>query len=334
VLGPTQPARPGVSRSSRSPPRRRGNGLRGTFGQSRAWTLTVRAPGASATLAPGPTPATAAPPPGVAPPAPPGGLAAAPAAIPAHGVAFTARVTPSAVYVGQQATYELTVAVSSRGESAHPSESRVRARRVARRARVRPPGHSPGGRVGGPPRVPPRALRAHAGPGARAEARLTVRARGGRRLLQPGAHRPPYGPTGCSSPRSRPRAAAGPWSGTARWGRCARRAHFGAGTACGGRAGVQHRRRGSPGTSRCSRGLDSPFPWADLVVAGTPAVVDSAAAQLRGRRTFTWLLTPRAPGRFATPPCPTRTSTRPPAPTPPPSHPRCPSTSRRAPHPA
>jgi hypothetical protein len=42
-------------------------------------------------------------------------------------------------------------------------------------------------------------------------------------------------------------------------------------------------------------------PWADVVTAGDTASVDSAAAQLRGRRTFAWLLTPRTPGRFSTP---------------------------------
>jgi hypothetical protein len=75
-----------------------GPGLRPVTATSRAWALDVRAP------AP-PLASRGAP---VAPP-----VAGAGAAARNGGVSFSARLTPARVYVGQQATYELTVSVDA-----------------------------------------------------------------------------------------------------------------------------------------------------------------------------------------------------------------------------
>jgi len=42
-------------------------------------------------------------------------------------------------------------------------------------------------------------------------------------------------------------------------------------------------------------------PWADVIESGDRVEIDSGSAEVRGAKEFTWLLTPRAPGAFATP---------------------------------
>jgi hypothetical protein len=82
-----------------------GRGLRSWTVRTRAWGLVVRAPAAAAPAAGAPLAAASAPAGGPGAPATPAGAG--------RGVTFRARVYPDTVYVGEQATYELTVTVDA-----------------------------------------------------------------------------------------------------------------------------------------------------------------------------------------------------------------------------
>lgn len=273
-----------------------GRGLRAATVTSRAWALDVRVPApptASGTSAPRPG-RPGAPGPPQAPAVP---VAAAERGT---GVTFTARVTPERVYVGQQATYELTIAVdaAARGRirrnpefippelrgvlaielpATHASTPAADVHVYRRAIFPLAPGvvHVPGAQL-------TYALALGTSYFSREE-RLAVRSNAVRLL----AVAPPAA--------GRPRA----WDGAV--GALRADARASAPTVRAGDA-IEYtvRLEGSGNLALLPRPR-LVVPWADLVEAGERVTVDSTAATVRGAKEFVWLLTPRAAGRFTIP---------------------------------
>ena len=273
-----------------------GAGYRPLRAESRPWSLEVRAPGVPAGLAAGPAPATATAPPGVTLPPPS-------VAMPRAGVTFVARVTPSVVTVGQQATYELTVAVSAeararirrnpefvpaelRGVLAYdlPATHRAEAAgdlHVYRRAlfAVAP------GRI----RVPP--------------ARLSYALAAGASYFSPEAQRSVQSNTvafEAVAPPVQGRPAA--WNGAV--GSLRASARTSAATVRAGDALEYSLDLEGTGNVALLPRPPLQVPWAEVIEAGDVAAADTGAAFVRGRRTFTWLLTPRTAGPVSVPALP------------------------------
>jgi tetratricopeptide (TPR) repeat protein len=264
-----------------------GPGLRPTTARSRPWGLVVRAP------APPPPPVAGAS-------AGAGATGGAPQPARRGGVQFSARVYPDTVYVGQQATYELTVSVDA--------DTRARIRRNPEfvppelRGVIAvdlPSSHQAG--ADGDVHVYRRALFALA-PGAVPvpSARLSYALALGTSYFSPeerlALRTAPVRFTAVAPPGAgRPRG----WDGAVGVLRAAART-----AAPGGRAGdpVEYtvRVEGSGNVGLLPRPALA-VAWADVVEAGDRVEVDSTAPTVGGAKEFTWLITPRTAGAYATP---------------------------------
>ena|GEM_PF-531304 len=260
-----------------------GPSLRPWTARSRAWALVVRAP---------------------APPVPAGAVARAAGPAGAQGrragVTFRARVYPDAVYVGQQVTYELTVTVDAAARA-----------RIRRNPEFVPPelrgvlavdlpaSHEATG--AGDVHVYRRALFALA-PGVVAvpSARLTYAM-----ALGSGYFSPEERVALRTEPVqfvARPAPAAGRppgWDGAVGTLRASARVGGGRGRA-GDPVEFTVRVDGEANVGLLPRPAFA-VPWADVIESGDRVEIDSGSAEVRGAKEFTWLLTPRAPGAFATP---------------------------------
>ncbi len=274
-----------------------GPGLRPWTARSRPWALVVRAP-APAVPPAAPLAASLAASRGGAP----GARGAAPLAQPARrgGVTFSARVYPDTVYVGQQATYELTVAVDA------ATRERIRRNPEFVPPELRgvlavdlPASHA--ATAAGDVHVYRRALFALA-PGAVSvpSARLSYALALGARYFSP-EERLALRTAAVRFTAIAPPAAGRPrgWDGALGVLRATART-----AAPVARAGdpVEYtvRVEGAANVGLLPRPALA-VAWADVVEAGDRVEVDSSAAVVSGAKEFTWLLTPRLPGAFATP---------------------------------
>jgi hypothetical protein len=269
-----------------------GPGLRPWTAHSRPWALVVRPPAAAGarTLAggfPGAVPA------GAAQPAPGARRATA-------GVTFRARAYPDTVVVGQQVTYELAVAVDAGARE-----------RIRRNPEFVPPelrgvlavdlpaSHEATG--AGDLHVYRRALFALA-PGAVTvpSARLSYALATGVGYFSPeerlSLRTEPVRFVAVPAPAAgRPRG----WTGAVGSLRAAARVATPEARA-GDPVEFVVRLEGEGNLALLPRPALA-VAWAEAVEAGERVEVDSSAAVIRGAKEFTWLLTPRAPGAYATP---------------------------------
>lgn len=273
-----------------------GRGLRATTATSRAWALDVRAPAPPVVFgSTAPVPGR----PGAPAPSQPS-TDSSRAQGRGTGVTFTARVTPERVYVGQQATYELTVAVdaAARGrirrnpEFVPPELRGVLAVELPATHATTPAGDVHVYRraifplAPGVVRIPSAQLTYALALGTSyfsREERLAVRSNAVRvvAVAAPTAGRPPE------------------WDGAVGALRATARASAPA-VRAGDAVEYTLRLEGSGNLALLPRPALA-VPWADAVESGERVTVDSASAVVRGAKEFTWLLTPRAAGRFATP---------------------------------